>query len=363
MIAQLVYVPFIFAFVISTAITYLTILVYRGLGIVDRSTNKEHPKHIHTTPVPRGGGLPIFFSLFFTTMLFGTFDAHMAGIFVGAFILMMLGVLDDIMDLSPYIRLILGIVAAALVVFSGIGIAFVSNPFGGSVLHFSGPTVVAKVLGEVRTFNIIGDLLTILWITWAMNFVNMGAKGLDGQLPGVVVIAAIVMGILSFRFVNDVTSWPSAQLSFALAGAYGGFLLFNLYPQRIMPGWGGGSLAGYFLAILSILSGAKLATALIVLGVPLMDVVYAIIRRIHAGRSPVWGDAQHLHHQLLKLGWSKRAVAAFYWLVTAGLGCAALQLNSRMKIYTIFLLGVVVGGVLLWINLFLSQKSRDQRSG
>ena len=363
MIAQLVYLPFTLAFIISAAVTYLTILMYRGLGIVDRSTLKEHPKHIHAVPVPRGGGIPIFFALFFSTIMFVHFDSHMAGIFAGAFILMVLGVLDDIMDLSPYLRLLLGIVAACIVVFSGIGIAFVSNPFGGATMQFTGYTLTATLLGQVHTFNVIGDLLTILWITWGMNFVNMGAKGLDGQLPGVVVIAAIVMGILSFRFVNDVTSWPSAYLAFALAGAYAGFLLYNAYPQRIMPGWGGGSLAGYFLAILSILSGAKVATALIVLGVPLMDVVYAIIRRIHAGRSPVWGDAQHLHHQLLRLGWSKRAVAAFYWLVTATLGFVALQLNSRMKIYTIILLGVAVGGVLLWINLYISQKRRDQRSG
>jgi len=140
-------------------------------------------------------------------------------------------------------------------------------------------------------------------------------------------------------------------------------LVFNIYPQKIMPGWGGGAQAGFFLAVLSMLSGSKLATALIVLGVPLMDVVYAIIRRIRAGKSPVWGDALHLHHQLLKLGWSKRQVALFYWLVTAGLGLIALQLNSQMKAYTILLIAVAVGGVLLWINLYISQKQSESHSG
>jgi UDP-GlcNAc:undecaprenyl-phosphate GlcNAc-1-phosphate transferase len=172
-------------------------------------------------------------------------------------------------------------------------------------------------------------------------------------------IAAIVMGILSFRFVNDITAWPSAYLSFALAGAYGGLLIFNKYPQKIMPGWGGGALAGYFLAVLAILSGAKVATALIVLGVPLMDVIYVIARRIAAHKSPVWGDTNHLHHQLLKLGYSKSQVALFYWSITALLGGIALQLNSQMKIYTILLIAVSVGGALLWINLFLSQKQSE----
>ncbi len=345
MMSQLIALPFVMAFIVSAAITYITILGYKALGLVDKSTKREHAKHIHTIPVPRGGGIPIFAAMLFATLMYIKIDSQIAGIFVGALIIASAGVLDDILDISPYLRLILGIVAAGIVVSTGIGIAYISNPIGVGVIHFN-----AKVLT---------DILTVLWIVWGMNFVNMGAKGLDGQLPGVTMIAAIVIGILSFRFANDITAWPSAYLSFALAGAYAGLLLFNVYPQKIMPGWGGGALAGYFLAVLSILSGAKVATAMIVLGVPLMDVVYVIGRRIAAGKSPVWGDTNHLHHQLLKLGWSKRRVAAFYWLITATLGVIALQLNSQMKIYTILLIAVAVGGVLLWINLFLSSNQSE----
>lgn len=344
MMASLSYLPFLFAFIISTAITYMTIVGYRKLGIVDKSTKKQHPKHIHSKPVPRGGGIPIFIAIFITTLIFGSFDSHMAAIFLGAIILMILGILDDIMDLSPYLRLIFGVIVAGIVVYSGIGISYVSNPFGG-------PPIVFHNLW-------IADLVAMVWIVWGMNFVNMGAKGLDGQLPGIVVIAAIVMGILSNRFSSDIVTWSSSFLAFAVAGAYGGLLIFNIYPQKIMPGWGGGAQAGYFLAVLSILSGSKLATALIVLGIPLMDVVYAIIRRVRAGRSPVWGDDEHLHHQLLKLGLSKTQVAMLYWIFTALLGTIALQLNSQMKIYTILLIFVSVGGVLLWINSLLSSNRR-----
>lgn len=346
---QLVWLPFVLSLILSMAVTQLTIIAYRALGLVDRSTSRQHAKHIHTVPVPRGGGIPIFVTLCFASLMFLKLDISIIAILAGAFIITLLGIFDDVFDLSPYLRLILGTCAAIIVVSSGIGIHFVSNPFGG-VIHLDSITWLANAVA-------------ILWIVWAMNFVNMGAKGLDGQLPGVVIIAAIVMGMLSFRFANDVTTWPSSYLAFALAGAYGGLLLFNVYPQKIMPGWGGGALAGYFLAVLSILSGAKVATALIVLGVPLMDVCYAIIRRIRAGKSPVWGDDLHLHHQLLKLGWSKRQVAIFYWLITAALGAAALQLNSQLKIYTIVLTAVAVGGLLLWINLFLSSGQRASRSG
>ncbi|MFH2085264.1 MAG: MraY family glycosyltransferase [bacterium] len=281
----------------------------------------------------------------FTTLIFVKIDPQIAGIFAGAVVITVAGILDDVLDISPYFRILLGVVAALIVVLSGIGITYISNPIGSGVVQLN--------------MHFLTSALTVIWIVWGMNFVNMGAKGLDGQLPGVTLIAAVVMGILSFRFVNDITSWPSAYLSFALAGAYGGLLIFNMYPQKIMPGWGGGALAGYFLAVLSILSGAKVATAMIVLGVPFMDVVYVIGRRIASGKSPVWGDTSHLHHQLLKIGWSKRKVASFYWLVTAILGTVALQLNSQMKIYTILLIAVSVGGALLWINLFLSSNQSE----
>lgn len=346
---QLVFLPFVVALMISAAVTYLTILLYRGLGWVDKSTSLNHPKHIHTEPVPRGGGIPIMAGMFFAAAMFLKIDQHVAAILAGALLILIMGVLDDIWDLSPYLRLVMGVVAAVIVVASGIGIKFVSNPLGGVI--------------EFDQLKWVADALAVLWIVWAMNFVNMGAKGLDGQLPGVVVVAAVVIGALSFRFANDVTAWPAAYLSFALAGSYAGLLLFNMYPQKIMPGWGGGALAGYFLAVLSILSGAKVATALIVLGVPLMDVIYAILRRVISGKSPVWGDDKHLHHRLLKLGWSKRRIAIFYWLVTAALGSAALFLNSQMKIYTIILIGVMVGGLLIWASYGLSSGRRVRHSG
>jgi len=345
MIATLIWLPLGIALLVSLAVTGLTIAVYKALGIVDRSTKKDHPKNIHTTPVPRGGGIGVFVALIFAILLGVALDRQMVAILLGALIILVTGILDDLWNISPYLRLGVGIVVGIIVAISGVVITYVSNPLGSGVL-----TINTELLAQI---------VTILWIVWGMNFVNMGAKGLDGQLPGVVVIAAVVMGILSLRFVNDVTVWNSTYLAFALAGAYLGLLVFNAYPQKIMPGWGGGALAGYFLAVLSILSGAKLATALIVLGVPLTDVIYVIGRRIWAGKSPVWGDTNHLHHQLLRLGWSKRAVAMFYWVVTAGLGVLALQLNSQMKIYTILLIALSVGGILLWINLFLSSNQSE----
>jgi UDP-GlcNAc:undecaprenyl-phosphate/decaprenyl-phosphate GlcNAc-1-phosphate transferase len=338
-------IPFTFSLIISLAVTYLTILVYRALGIVDRSNQRDHPKNIHISPVPRGGGIPIFITMTLTLLVFLPSSTTSVAIILGAFLLLVLGILDDLLNISPYVRLIGGLLASTIVVSYGVRIEYISNPLGGAPLTFVGYEWVALII-------------SVLWITWSMNFVNMGAKGLDGQLPGVVVIAAIVMGIVSYRFIPDPASLESMFMASAIAGSFLGLLAYNAYPQKIMPGWGAGSLAGYLLAVISMLSGAKLATALIVLGIPLMDVVYAIIRRVRRGQSPVWGDAEHLHHRLLAIGWSKRQVAGAYWGFTALLGFVALQLNSQMKIYTILLIALIVGGVLLWINSFLLQKPR-----
>ncbi len=347
-------VPLTFTALTSIALTIMTIKMYTSLGWLDKSTKKDHPKNNHERPVPRGGGIPIYFSLLMVIGLFKMINPAVIAIFGGGLILLILGILDDVFDLNPYLRLVLGIVAAMIVVGAGISIKYVSNPLGGEVIHLDKWQIVYQVGETKKSIPVIGGIVTILWILWSMNFVNMGAKGLDGQLPGVVVVASIVMGLLGFRFINDPNTWLSIFLAFALAGAYLGFLFFNFYPQKIMPGWGGGSLAGYFLSIIAILSGTKLATALIVLGVPLADVSYAIIRRIKAGKSPVWGDDKHLHHYLLKMGWSKRKIAIFYWIVTALLGLIALHLKSEAKLYAIMLVGISVGGLLLWLNYFIS---------
>ncbi len=117
-----------------------------------------------------------------------------------------------------------------------------------------------------------------------------------------------------------------------------------------MPGFSGSNLAGYFLAILSILSTTKVGTLMVVLGIPLIDTGYTIVRRILSGRSPIWGDRGHLHHRLLDVGVSKRRVVYIYWLFTLALGILALNLNAASKLYTMVGTGIIVGGVILWLT-------------
>lgn len=362
-ILRLFFLPFSVAFLISVVFTPLVIKIYKGLGILDDPKKQSHPKVIHTYPVPRGGGIPILIALLVCVLLFLPVDKTLIGIVLGSLIIVIIGSLDDIFDLNPYFRLITNLAAASLVVGMGLGISYITNPLGG-LIHLDQIKIPLDLLGEVRNIVVFADIFAVLWIVWTMNMVNW-SKGLDGQLPGVVVISAITIGVLSLRFFPDPSQIPVLIISGVTAGAYLGFLPFNFFPQKIMPGYGGGALAGFLLATLSILSSSKVATMMLVLGVPFMDAVYTVIRRVLSGKSPVWGDRGHLHHRLMDLGWGKRRVALFYWLVSAILGLVALFLDSRGKLFAVIMIFLIVGGGLLWISIFTSKSSgySDRDSG
>ncbi len=351
------------ALITSLLATPLVIKLAWTLGIVDDPTKNKQAKVIHTYPVPRGGGLAIFLSVAVASLLFLPIDKHLIGILLGSMLCVGVGLVDDKWNLNPYLRLMLNIVSALVVVGAGIGIAFLSNPFGG-IIHLDQPRISFFVWGASHSVWVLSDIFAVLWIVFLMNIVNW-SSGIDGQLSGVVPIAAIVIGLLSLKFGGDATQWPIVVLAMILAGAFLGFLPFHFFPQKIMPGYGGTTLAGFLLAVLSILSNAKVGTLVMVLGIPIFDGLFAIARRVALGKSPVWGDRGHLHHRLLDLGWGKRKVVIFYWGVTLVLGILALHLNSQQKVYTMLMIGVAIGGFFLWINYFqiyLKRPGRDSGS-
>lgn len=333
-IAYLFVFPLLLSMVVVMFVTPQVIKYAGRLKIVDDPKKSNHPKVIHDKPVPRGGGIPIFTAVFITLLFFIPLDKYLISILLGAFIIAVMGHFDDRYNMSPYTRLVIGFVAASIPVLTGVGISFITNPFGG--------------IFEMNNF--ISPIFSILWIVFMMNVINMGAKGIDGQLSGVTVIAAITVTALSLYYSADITQWPTALLTSATAGAFLGFLFFHKYPQKIMPGYGGSTLAGYFLAIASILATTKVGTLIVVLGIPLIDTGYVIIKRILSGKSPVWGDKTHLHHKLLDLGLSKKQVSQIYWSSTAIMGILALNLNSTYKLYTIIGVALVLGVFLIWIT-------------
>lgn len=330
---------------------------YLRRGWVDDPAHSPHAKKTHSSPVPRGGGIVVFIGIVLASLLFLNVDGYLKAILLGAGLLALVGVLDDIFDLHPVIRLGTGLVASLIVVGAGIGIAYVSNPLGSGVISLSSPVLPVTILGEQREIWLLSSIFAVFFILWNMNVLNW-AKGVDGQLPGFVSIAAIFIGLLSLRFQDDPTTFNTAHLSFIVAGAYLGLLVWNWYPQKMMPGYGAGSLAGYFLSVLAILSGAKVATTLMVLALPTADGIFTIARRILAGKSPLWGDRGHLHHKLMDLlGWGRQRIAVFYWSVSLLLGGVSLFLDTTGKIVAFVLTIAFVFSFLIWAKFYsLKQK-------
>lgn len=342
---------FLISFLIASFISPLIIRFYKKHHWLDDPEKNKHVKKTHLKAVPRGGGLVIFFAVLFTAIFFLNFDKYLIAIFLGAGLLTIVGFLDDIFDLSPYIRLLTGLLASLIVVGAGIGIAYVSSPLGPGVIHLDQPQLYFNLFGEKHSIWLLSSLFAIFFIMWNMNIINW-SKGVDGQLPGFVAVSCFFIALLANKFADNPTQFNVAHLSLIVSGAFAGLLLWNFYPQKIMPGYGAGSLAGYFLSVLAILSGAKVATTLMVLAVPTADGIFTITRRLLAGKSPFWGDRGHLHHKLMDYyGWGKRRIAIFYIFTSATLGIMSLYLNTLGKIIAILTTAFIVFCFLIYSKI------------
>jgi UDP-GlcNAc:undecaprenyl-phosphate GlcNAc-1-phosphate transferase len=359
---------FLFAAAASFVITPLVILFAKKFQFLDFPW-RIHPAILHAKPIPRSGGLATFFAIILAYAVaafflgFGFIDKHIIGILLAALIIVVVGVLDDKYDLNPYLRLLTNIIAAGLIVAFGVGITWVTNPFGGQIrldsivyqLNFPHILPFGFLAGQ-HSIILLADIFAFIWIVWVMNSLNW-SSGVDGQLPGIATIGLLALGFASTRILaSDPNQLAPAALAFISAGAYFGFLFWSFYPQKIMPGYGGAALAGMIIASLSIIAGAKLLTTGLLLIVPIIDGVWAILRRLLRGRSPVWGDKEHLHHQLLSLGWSKRQVVLFYYFISIVFAFLALNLNREERFFAISLGAVVILAFL--ITLARARKSK-----
>ncbi|MBI2599594.1 undecaprenyl/decaprenyl-phosphate alpha-N-acetylglucosaminyl 1-phosphate transferase [Candidatus Daviesbacteria bacterium] len=347
---------FLFAAITSFFITTFaippTIIFAKRFKLLDNPLLRPHPAHTQQRTVPRAGGLAIYIGLLVAILFFTSLNQSTIGILASLTILLVIGLLDDrYQNLSPYLRLISQFLAAIILVLSGVGINFITNPLGG-IIH-------------LNNFQLVPQLLAVIWIVWVMNMINW-SKGVDGQMPGIVTIAAIVLGLLSLKLNHPqaLDQINVAKLSFITAGASAGLLIFNWHPAKIFPGFSGSTILGFMIAVLAILSGAKLATAGLVLLIPATDFTYTFMRRVLHGKSPVWGDRGHLHHKLLEQGLTHQQISLFYIFGSVILGFIALSLSSQGKLFAASLVAAILLGAILWLNFFggLSKQS-DPSSG
>lgn len=342
---NIIFFPFLTSLAICLIFIIPTIKIAYKLKLIDDPNVHKHPAMIHKRIIPRAGGLPIFVAILISSIVFLPANNTFISIIFASFIVVMVGLLDDRYDLSPYFRFALNVLSASIVVFSGVDVPFISNPFGG-ILSFE--PLFLNLFGVAIPFY-ASQILAILWIVWVMNMLNW-SKGVDGQMPGIAATAAIIIGIASLRFFPlEQMNISVSQMSFIVSGASVGFLIFNFYPAKIHPGYSS-TILGFLIAVLSILSSVKIATAVLVMGVPMTDAIITVLRRIFSKRSPFWHDKGHLHHLLLDLGLNQRMIALFYWGMSMFLGLIALSLSSKGKFFAIILVGVIVGGFILTLR-------------
>jgi UDP-GlcNAc:undecaprenyl-phosphate GlcNAc-1-phosphate transferase len=319
------------SFVTALLLTPLTGLLGKRMGIADA----PGPRRVHRGVIPRLGGMALFLSFMIALTVLWLLPesllpprqdpkemTRLAGLLIGSLFVFVIGLIDDRRELGPLPQLASQLVAAGIAYVFLIFIERVNNPFNDEVIVFPWPVVF---------------LFTVFWIVGMMNTVNW-LDGLDGLAGGVTAIACAILTIHMYRE----GQYSVALLPLALLGSTLGFLPYNFHPARVFMGSSGSYFLGFALGTLSIISGAKMATVLLVMGIPIIDVAWQILNRLRRGTSTWKGDLGHLHYRLLQSGLSQRQIVVLMYLFCAVFGALALLISSRVyKLYALLGLGAL----------------------
>jgi UDP-GlcNAc:undecaprenyl-phosphate GlcNAc-1-phosphate transferase len=348
------------AALVSFLLTPLAIRFAPRLGAIDVPNDE---RRVHDRPIPRTGGLAVAIAFvgvgaagilanetFHFVPAFRAVRApEVFALFVGVGVGALMGYLDDRLQLRARWQFIGQFVLAGIALAGGIRIERLPNPFAEGPLYVFDTTFLSEAAAVA---------VTTLWIVGMLNSVNF-VDGLDGLLAGVALIAVTTLGVISLM---DPDPQPLvAVLCALLAGSLLGFLPYNFHPARVFSGTAGVFAVGYALAVLSIMGTAKVAVALLVLGVPVIDTFWIIIRRVSEGRSPFDADRGHFHHRLLDLGLSHRQAVLMIYAICIVLAVLSLVLSGRGQI-SAFLIVVLAGGLLLYVITRRARGSLDRGS-
>lgn len=303
-------------------------------------------RRMHKVPIPRLGGLAIAVAFLLSVLIFADVDRGIQGILLGAVMIVIIGVLDDIMTLKALPKFIVQILAACVVVYHGVKIQFVSNP----------------ILISDKLYLDLGALsgpVTVLWIVAITNAVNF-IDGLDGLAVGVSAISSASLSVIALLVAEN----NVALVMMILLGACLGFIPYNTNPAKIFMGDTGSAFLGFILATMSIQGMFKLyaiisfAVPFLILGVPIFDICFAILRRLAKGQNPMKADRGHIHHRLIDMGFSQKQAVAITYLLTGILGLAAVLLTSSGEVKALILIGAVFLVGALGLNVIF-RKSKN----
>ncbi len=364
------------AFLFSYLLTFVVRAVCLKKGWLDQPAERR----VHTKAVPRLGGVAMFLAFLLASLLFYTpgygpndksqllFGLHISSelvdyclLIAAATLIVAVHAYDDVKGLNPWLKLLAQTLAVIIILapgrtmFHGMLLYTFNNPFYHSGLPWSqDPQFHLFIQNTAMSWMAIPAVLfTWFWIVGMMNTVNL-IDGLDGLATGVVMISGLFITIISWQLGQD----SIAVLSAIFTGAVLGFLPHNWNPARIFMGDSGSQFLGLTLAVLSIVGGAKVALALMVIGLPILDVAIVMMNRVRRGQNPLHYDRTHLHYRLLKTGLSVRQICYVFYALTLIFGVLALNLHLIYKLAGIALVVLTMIGLIAWIDYRQRQQSK-----
>ncbi len=348
---NLKYMFYLFIFLIAISLgaffTFIVSKVAKYYKVID-NPDAVGGRKIHQLPTPLLGGVGIFVAYFLLLFIFsdhflsGDLNIfHLLGFFIGALIIIVGGCLDDKFDLRPGRQIVFPLLAIVAVILGGIEIVRLSNPFGGVI--------------NLDFYFFISPLLISFWLL-GMMYTTKLLDGVDGLVSGIGGIGSFI--IFLFTLTESYYQPDIAFAALVFAGVVFGFLIFNWHPAKIFLGEGGSLLIGYVLGVLAIISGAKIAMALLIMGIPILDVFWTIVRRLLKGKNPFrFSDKKHLHHRLLDLGLNQKQTVLVFYSLSFIFGFSGLFLQSRGKFIALIFLALIM----FLVVLFFWQIDRKKR--
>ena len=317
--------PLLVAFVVAAAVTPAAIKIAPKIGAMDIPKDE---RRMHKKPMPRFGGIAIYLGIMAALAVFALKDKGITSVMTGCTLIYMLGLIDDLKDLKPLVKLCGQIVCATVVYIMGVRIEFITNYFGPGNMAF----------GDVACF-----IITVLWLIAITNAVNL-IDGLDGLAAGIAAISALCIGYVAYIHGQYV---PTLAMM-AIAGAALGFLPYNFNPAKIFMGDSGSELLGFSIAAVSILGTVKSATIVVViipalvLGLPIFDTVMAIFRRLAKHQSIGTADKDHLHHRIMKAGFGQKRAVMILYCISGIMGIVAVLYSRGLTVEYLGLTAVAI---------------------
>lgn len=327
-------ITFLLAFAVCLIATGVLRSFARRFHVMDLPGD---PRKIHTKPIPLLGGVALYIGVFATLVSIIAFGwltdirvspAILVGSACAGGILVLVGVLDDRFNLRWWQQLIGPVAATVVLLYAGLEIPYVTNPFGGGILNLD-----KLVIGSWHLQ--LGTILLIAWML-GMMYTTKLLDGIDGLASSVSFVAMLVLFVVSLSW--DRSGSTTSFLALTAAGAALGFLMWNFYPAKIFLGEGGSTFLGFMLALLAIMSGGKIATALLVMGVPIFDVAWIIVRRLRSGQHLAAADNRHLHFRLLAIGMSQRQIVLLLSLFSLLFGSVSFFFQTTAKVIALVVL-------------------------